>query len=163
MLNGQGTGRQRQRVFAVLVAMIVVGAAGCVVRDKAQGIVNSTDRDNFSSSVQSFTKAERAFAATVTANNANPDPVAFAAAATGPIDAMKHAAAQMGTLADRVTGNAHEIATTAWQAATGMVGAAEREVFANSARNNDMIEAANKDATNSVNEFNQQRDRWNAL
>jgi hypothetical protein len=34
--------------------MIVIGAGGCVVRDKVQGMVNSTDRDDFVSSWEQF-------------------------------------------------------------------------------------------------------------
>lgn len=163
MLSGQGTGRQRQRVLAVVLAMIVVGAAGCVVRDEAQGMVNRTDRDNFTSSLNSFSKADHAFFLVVNANNANPNPNGYAAAAQGPIDGMKHAAAQMDTLSDKVTGNAHTIATTLWQAATGRISAAEKAVFADAAHDNDLINAANTDEKNSGDELRKHIDAWNAL
>jgi hypothetical protein len=162
VLTRQGTSRQRQRVFAIFVAVIVVGATGCVVRDKAEGVLNRTDRDNFTSSAESCTKAERAYVLAVTASNASADHSGFAAAAQGPIDAMKHATAQMGALADKVKGNAHTIATTLWQAASGVVSAAERLVFATSARDNDLVDAANTDAHNSVEEYNKQREASNA-
>lgn len=163
MLNGQGTGRQRQRVYAVLVAMIVIGAGGCVVRDKVQGMVNSTDRDNFVSSGNSFIKAQNTFAGITNDPAAGVDLSKLAATTQSSLDAMKHSSAQMGALADKVTGSAHAIATTMWQASTGCISAAERLILGAAAHDFDAFTAAQKDNVNSADEFNNAIRTWKAL
>ncbi len=163
MLSGQGTGRQRQRVLAVLVAMIVVGAAGCVVRDTAQGIVNSTDRDNFVSSGNSFIKAQNTFAAITNDPAAAADLSKLAATTQPSLDAMKHSSAQMGALADNVTGRAHAIAMTMWQASTGCISAGERLIVGAAAHDLDAFTTAQKDNVNSADEFNKAIRAWKGL
>jgi hypothetical protein len=163
VFSGQGTGRQRQLVLAVVVAMIVVGAAGCVVRDTAQGMVNKTDRNNFISSAESFAKAQNAYADLTHDPALRADLSKIPAATLPSIDAMKHAAAQMATLADKVTGSAHAIAITVWQAASGSVNAAERQVAATAPVDVDASEAAVHDFSLSIHEFNKARREWNAL
>ncbi len=75
---------------------------------------------------------------------------------------MKHSSAQMGALADNVTGRAHAIAMM-WQASTGCISAAERLIVGAGAHDLDAFTTAQKDNVNSADEFNKAIRTWEGL
>lgn len=158
MRTRQETGRQRQQVFAVFVAMIVVGAVGC---SSVNDALNQSDRNSFITSANSFTKAYTAMGAAASANVA--DESKFPAAAQPSIDAMKHQLTEMNRLARKVTGKARTIAAKAAAAATNLVGVANGLVVATTAHDEAGITGAIADGTKAEDEFNTQIRAWNQL
>jgi hypothetical protein len=155
----QGVGPRRQQVFAIFVALIVVGAVGCSVR---VGVTfTRADRENFITSSNRFAKAFDAMDAAAT--DGNKDERSLLAAARPAIDAMRRKVTEMNRLARKVTGKAHTIATKASAAAAGMVGAANRYVVARTARDAAGRTAAITDVEKAKGEFNKQIRAWNAL
>lgn len=76
---------------------------------------------------------------------------------------MKHSSAQMGALADNVTGRAHAIAMTMRQASTGCISAAERLIGGAGAHDLDAFTTAQKDNMNSADELNKAIRTWKGL